>query len=184
MKTENICTSAVVALKEFLDADTGTNILQSPNHGILVCNGNIYISVCIGWLYSADDAISGSWFIALNVLTLKVIMLTVFLHLSIFSCLNFREWFLSLRVFGLLSSSLLLFPQRFGRYVLRASSGVCRTRKPTWNFELRPLLNPRRVACSDSVSHNRVQALSISVLLLACSQDWTCNLQMIVSFEV
>ena len=33
--------------------------------------------------------------------------------------------FLSLRVFGLLSSSLLLFPQRFGRYVLRPSSGVC-----------------------------------------------------------
>ena len=36
--------------------------------------------------------------------------------------------FLSLRVFGLLSSSLLLFPRRFGRYVLRPSSGVCRTR--------------------------------------------------------
>ena len=34
------------------------------------------------------------------------------------------------------------------------------------------------VACSDSVSHNRVQ-----VLLLACSQDWTCNLPMIVSLE-
>ena len=39
------------------------------------------------------------------------------------------------------------------------------------------------VACSDSVSHNRVQALSIPVLLLACSQDWSCNLQMIVSLE-
>ena len=38
-----------------------------------------------------------------------------------------------------------------------------------------------RVVCSDSVSHNRVQGLSIPVLLLACSQDWTCNLQMIVS---
>ena len=38
------------------------------------------------------------------------------------SCQNFWDkacWFLSLRVFGLLSSSLLLFPQRFGRYVLR-----------------------------------------------------------------
>ena len=45
------------------------------------------------------------------------------------SCLNFWDeacWFLSLRVFGLLSSSLLLFPQRFGRYVPRPSSGVCR----------------------------------------------------------
>ena len=43
------------------------------------------------------------------------------------SCQNFWDkawWFLSLRVFGLLSSSLLLFPQRFGRYVLRPSSGV------------------------------------------------------------
>ena len=38
------------------------------------------------------------------------------------SCLNFWDeawWFLSLRVFGLLSSSLLLFPQRFGRYIGR-----------------------------------------------------------------
>ena len=44
------------------------------------------------------------------------------------SCLNFWDeawWFLSLRVFGLLPSSLLLFPERFGRYVLRSSSGVC-----------------------------------------------------------
>ena len=39
------------------------------------------------------------------------------------------------------------------------------------------------VAYSDSVSYNRVQVLSIPVLLLACSQDWTCNLQMIVSLE-
>ena len=39
------------------------------------------------------------------------------------------------------------------------------------------------VACSDSISHNRVQVLSISVLLLAYSQDWTCNLQMVVSLE-
>ena len=37
------------------------------------------------------------------------------------------------------------------------------------------------VACSDSISHNLVQVLSIPVLLLACCQDWTCNLQMIVS---
>ena len=52
-----------------------------------------------------------------------------------------KRWIhLSLRVFGLLSS-ILLFPQRFGRYVLRPSSGACRTREPTRNFELRPLLN-------------------------------------------
>ena len=50
--------------------------------------------------------------------------------------------FLSLRFFGLLSSSL-SFPQRFGRYVFRPSSGVCRTREPSRNSELRPLLKPR-----------------------------------------
>ena len=37
--------------------------------------------------------------------------------------------------------------------------------------------------CSDSVNHNRVQVLSIPVWLLVCSQDWTFNLQMIVSLE-
>ena len=61
-----------------------------------------------------------------------------------FSCLNFLDkawWFLSLRVFGLLSSSLLFFPQHFGWYVFRPSSGVCRTQEPSWNFELHPLLN-------------------------------------------
>ena len=41
-----------------------------------------------------------------------------------------------------------------------------------------------RVACSDFVCHNRVQVLSLPVLLLACSQDWTCNLYIIVSLEV
>ena len=49
--------------------------------------------------------------------------------------------FLSIRFFGLLSSSLLLFPQHFGRYILWPSSGVCR--EPSRNFELRPLLKPR-----------------------------------------
>ena len=39
------------------------------------------------------------------------------------------------------------------------------------------------VTCSYSVIHNRVQVLSIPVLLLVCNQDWTCNLQMIVSLE-
>ena len=44
-------------------------------------------------------------------------------------------------------------------------------------------IEPTGVACSDSVSHNWVQVLSIPVLLLICSEDWTCNLQMIVSLE-
>ena len=51
--------------------------------------------------------------------------------------------FLSLRVFGLLSSSLLLFPQCFGQYVLWSSSGVCWTLEPSRNFEVHLLLNPR-----------------------------------------
>ena len=40
-----------------------------------------------------------------------------------------------------------------------------------------------RVTCSDSVNHDRVQVLSIPVLLLACSQNLTCNRPMIVSLE-
>ena len=39
------------------------------------------------------------------------------------------------------------------------------------------------VAYSDSLCHNHVHVLSIPVLLLTWSQDWTCNLQMIVSLE-
>ena len=39
------------------------------------------------------------------------------------------------------------------------------------------------VACSDFISHNWVQVLSIPILLLASSQDGTCNLQMILSLE-
>ena len=61
-------------------------------------------------------------------------------------CLIFWDeacWFLSLRVFGLLSSSLLLFPQRFGWYVLQPFSGICRTRELSRNFKARLLLNSR-----------------------------------------
>ena len=39
------------------------------------------------------------------------------------------------------------------------------------------------VTGSDSISHNRVQMLSIPLFLHACSEDWTCNLQMIFSLE-
>ena len=52
------------------------------------------------------------------------------------------------------------------------SSGVsCQTREPTRNFELLPLFNPWGVACSGPVNHNRVQVLSIPVLLFVCSQE-------------
>ena len=70
----------------------------------------------------------------------------LFIHLSIHfkKCLpKYKFFFLSSMVFGLLFSSLLLFPQRFRRYIFRPSSGVCRTRERTQNIELRPLFNPR-----------------------------------------
>ena len=48
-------------------------------------------------------------------------------------------------VFGLMSSSLLLYLQRFRRCVPRSSSGVsCRTQKSKRNFEPHPLFNLRR----------------------------------------
>ena len=60
-------------------------------------------------------------------------------------CFSIEIWMTTslLRVFGQLSSSLLLFPQRFGRYVFQPSAGACRTREPSRNFELHLLLNPR-----------------------------------------
>ena len=91
-----------------------------------------------------------------------------------------KKVFLSVRVFRLLSSSSLLFPQRFGQYVLRLLQVFVELGNlhGTTSF-----IESKVVASSDSASHNRVQVLSIPVLLLACSQDWTCNHQMIVSLE-
>ena len=104
----------------------------------------------------------------------------LFWNLFFFLLLNRHEawWFLSLGVFGLLSSSLLLFPQHFGWYVLRPSSGVCQTRVTFTELRTTSFIESMGVAFSDSVSHNQVQLLSIPVLLLGYSQDWTCNLQM------
>ena len=47
-----------------------------------------------------------------------------------------------------------------------------------------PSIDSTGVARSDSVSHYRVQVFSIPVLLLACIQDWTYNLYMIVALEL
>ena len=47
--------------------------------------------------------------------------------------------------FELVSSSSLLYSQRFGRYVLWTSLGVCQTQEPIRNFEPHPLFNPRRL---------------------------------------
>ena len=50
--------------------------------------------------------------------------------------------FLSLGIFRLLILSLLLYSQRFSRYVLRPSSGVsCRNREPAQNLEVNPCFN-------------------------------------------
>ena len=83
----------------------------------------------------------------------------IWTSILIFVVLNVSidAFFLSLKVFGLLPSSLLLF-SHFGRYVLQPSSGVCRTRKPTWNFELHPLLNPvmvNRIRTDDPHGFNK-----------------------------
>ena len=83
-------------------------------------------------------------------------------------------FFLSFRVFR---QFLFIFISIFGRYIAWPSSGVfCRTWEPTRNFEPRSLSNPR-----GSLALIPVQVKSIPLLLLACCQDWTCNLQMIVT---
>ena len=66
-------------------------------------------------------------------------------------------------------------PPAFFRCLLNSG-----TYKELWTMSF---IESTRVACSDSISHNRIQVLSIPVLLLPCSRDWTCNLQMIVSLE-
>ena len=108
---------------------------------------NIYLFLTIKtsqsfWLlislhcYSVFINLSSPFSIYLSISVCSSLSLSLFIYI-------YQSIFLSLRVFGLLSSSLLLFPQRFGRYNFRPSSDVCRTREPTRNFEQRPLLNPR-----------------------------------------
>ena len=69
----------------------------------------------------------------------------------------------------------LICPPAFFRCL--SNSGTFRELRTT------SFIESTRVVCSDSASHNRVQVLSIPVLSLTSSQDWTCNLQMIVSLE-
>ena len=107
----------------------------------------------------------------LGIMATKCISLELFVLTAILEYIDIFSWFLSLRVFGLLSSSLLLFPQRFSRYILWPSSGVCRTRGTYTELGTTSFIESTGVTCSDSISHNRVQVLSIPVLLLACSQD-------------
>ena len=62
--------------------------------------------------------------------------------------------------------------------LLQVTNSETFTELPTTSF-----IESTGVTRSDSVSHNRVQVLSIPVSLLACSQDWTCDLQLIVALE-
>ena len=90
--------------------------------------------------YAIDSSNKYITFVCYSLLESSNQNYTVDIVLLVFSiiCLNFWDeawWFLSLRVFGLLSSSLLLFPQCFGRYVLRPSSGFCRQKSENPCFQ-------------------------------------------------
>ena len=103
------------------------------------------------------------------------------------SCLNFWAeawWFLSLRVFGLLSSSLLLFPQRFGRYGLPAFFRCLSNLGTFTELRTTSFIESTWVACSDSVSHNQLsikyscivqswlQASNNTGILNTCTRLW------------
>ena len=99
------------------------------------------------------------------------------LHFISFSCLSYLNfwdeawWFLSFTVFGLLSSSLLLYLQHFSRYVLQSSSGVSsRTHSVTvigvgsQNFKETIILR-LQVQSWQQVSNN-------TVILNTCTRLW------------
>ena len=102
------------------------------------------------------------------------------------SCLNFWDeawWFLLLRVFWTIVFIFIVIFAKFWPIYLPAFftcllNSVTFTELWTTSF-----IKSTGVSISDSVSHNGVQVLSIPKLLLACSQDWPCNLQTIVSWE-
>ena len=125
-----------------MDFNCNLSDCQSPRFFRTLLNIQADLNIDVIWMIPILPEISS--YLSLFLRLLGAILRTQ-TTISI-SCLNFWNeacWFLSLRVFGQLFSSLLLFPQRFGWYVLRPSSGVCWTREPSRNFELRPLLNPR-----------------------------------------
>ena len=64
------------------------------------------------------------------------------------NCLYFwDEVFSLIMLFGLTSSSRLFFSQRFGRLILRPSSGLSRTRE-LWNFEPNPSYSIKAIAAA------------------------------------
>ena len=79
-------------------------------------------------------------------ITYTQVNLFLFYTPFIYCLFNNMCTFLSLGIFGLLTSSLLLLSKRFGWCVLQLSSGIsCWTWEPTQNLELNPLFNPQAV---------------------------------------
>ena len=78
-------------------------------------------------------------------------------------------------IFIVISTFWSICPLAFFRCL--SNSGTYMERRTT------SLIESTGVAYSDSISHNWVQVLSVPVLLLTRSQNWTCNLQRIVSLE-
>ena len=70
--------------------------------------------------------------------------------------------FLSFRVFGLSSSSLSLFSQRFGRYILAFLRCLSNLGIFT-ELQTKSFIESTGVACSDSVSHNWVQVVTMTL---------------------
>ena len=77
------------------------------------------------------------------------------------------------RIFGLLTSALLLYSERFGWYVLWLSSDVsCQTQESTQNLEMKPLFEPQFQFCYawPSTSIKLEQGF---LDILTCCWDWT-----------
>ena len=99
-----------------------------------------------------------------------------FLLRNLASCLNFWDkayWFLSLRVFGLLSSSLLLFPQRFGRYILwcLSNSGTFTELRTTSFIESMEFVSKETIIWRLHVQ-SWLQASNNTGILNTCTRLW------------
>ena len=96
----------------------------------------------MGYLKPKLDSFLNVWSQSYKPFSAFIYNCFVFIY-SVFLFVNSNNNLLLLKIFWLLTSSLLLYSQRFDRYVLRSSSGVsCRTRKPIQNLDLNPLFNP------------------------------------------
>ena len=117
------------------------------------------------------------FFVLLSNIRKQIFYMIVYIKAIYFSLSKFLWRSLMIfiiRIFGLLSSSLLLFHN----VSADMNSGFFRcvsnseTYRELWTTSF---IEYTGVTCSDFVSHNWVRVFRIPVLLLACSQDWTCN---------